>query len=85
MGIKSLLGLGSSSSSSGESGSGTSTRTSGMSTTGWHRTDAQTALRHHREAQAPVGPAGTDRDGRRVSGTLRNFGRPYRREDGGVR
>ncbi|MFJ7912620.1 hypothetical protein [Kitasatospora sp. NPDC096204] len=92
MGLRSLLGLGSSS-SSGESGSGTSTRTSGMSA-GWHRTDAKTALRHHREAQIPAVEAGSDRHGRRVmsadpysrpdSDTRRNFGRPYRQDDGGV-
>ncbi|MBD0671621.1 hypothetical protein [Streptomyces sp. CBMA156] len=97
MGIRSFLGLGSSSGSSGEPGSGTSTRTGGMSASGWHSYDEATARRHHREAQAPAAPAGTDRYGRRVvsadpysrpdSAPRRNFGRPYTEhaDDGGAR
>ncbi|MFJ4192118.1 hypothetical protein [Kitasatospora sp. NPDC089509] len=96
MGIRSFLGLGSSNSSSSGSSSGTAARTSGMSTTGWHPSyDEATARRHHRDAQVPLDPAGTDRDGRRVvspdpyaqpdeAHVRRNFGRPYR-QDGGVR
>lgn len=91
MGIKSLLGLGS---GSGSASSGTSTRTSGMSTTGWHSYDPAEAQRHHREAQVSTVPASTDRPGRRVvsadpysrpdTDTVRNFGRPYREDDGGA-
>ncbi|MFD4659694.1 hypothetical protein ACFWP2_29165 [Kitasatospora sp. NPDC058444] len=91
MGIKSRLGLGSSQS---RSSSGTSTRTSGMSTTGWHSYDPAEAQRHHREAQVSTVPASTGRFGRRVvsadpysrpdSRTRRNFGRPYREDDGGA-
>ncbi|MFF2751737.1 hypothetical protein ACFVVA_40145 [Kitasatospora sp. NPDC058048] len=73
MGIHSFLGLGSSSSGSGSSE--TSTRTSGMSTTGWHRSSEADALRHHREAQAPVTPAATDPYSRPDGSTRRNFGR----------
>ncbi|MFE6869613.1 hypothetical protein ACFVFS_24050 [Kitasatospora sp. NPDC057692] len=80
--------------SSNSSGSGTVTRTSGMSSTGWHAPyDEETARRHHREAQAPVPPAATDRTGRRLATpdpyqqggqhVRQNFGGPYT-EDGGA-
>ncbi|MFJ9460941.1 hypothetical protein ACIRST_38465 [Kitasatospora sp. NPDC101447] len=94
MGIRSFLGFGSTGSSLSSGSSGTATRTSGMSTTGWHRSDEETARRHHREAQVSLPAAGTDQRGGRVnsadpysrpdSSTRRNFGRPCR-EDGGAR
>ncbi|MFG3229697.1 hypothetical protein ACGF07_33625 [Kitasatospora sp. NPDC048194] len=93
MGIRSYLGFGSRNSSSSSS-SGSTTGTSGDFAGGWHSYDEAEARRHHRMAQVPVAPAGTDQRGRRVFSsdpynqpgaeqhTRRGFGRPYRQNGG---